>query len=430
MSLEKFNEFTEDKAVPGLRGRSDIVKPYEILMFSNKLDDARDVTDGDSNNILRDLMFASAKKAGIKIHFVDFNGLHVERKGGKTFIHSYDFGNGEDGLGYGLVLPNAKGELEKPKQKPIEINPKNTIILARGLGTPGMTNIQTWTDMIHEFEYEGYLTIPTIDCWYKCCSKYLTDILCRRAGLRTPKTIPISYSDDTSRVMKEHFNDKFPIILKTSTGSQTGVGVLIMESMRSLNSTVQMLKLYENTLPVVLQEYIKTDHDIRVIILDGKVKAVMKREVIQGDDFRSNVSLGAATDEYELTDLEREDSIKAAGAVGGRLVGVDFIPAKNREKEQPYILEVNSMPGFGGIEKIEKGMTQEIMEYFKNRDNWSFNPLDEGKIQIDSMEVYGDTIIWTKDGIEHEHEVYNVSKDNNPIIEYNSQEVELIPRLL
>ena len=65
--------------------------------------------------------------------------------------------------------------------------------------------------------------------------------------------------------------------------------------------------------------------------------------VIQGDDFRSNVSLGAGSDEYELTDLEREDSIKAANAVGGRLVGVDFIPANNREKEQPYILEVNSI---------------------------------------------------------------------------------------
>ena len=152
-------------------------KPYEILMFSNKLDDARDVTDGDANNILRDLMEKSAERSGVKIHFVDFNGLFVERKDNKTFIHSYDFGDGEIGLGHGLVLPNAKGELKKPKQKPIEINPDKTIIFSRGLGTPGMTNIQTWTDIIHEFEYEGYLTIPTIDCLYKSCSKYLTDIL-------------------------------------------------------------------------------------------------------------------------------------------------------------------------------------------------------------------------------------------------------------
>ena len=52
------------------------------------------------------------------------------------------------------------------------------------------------------------------------------------------------------------------------------------------------------------------------------------------------------------------------------MVGVDFIPAKDREKEQPYILEVNSMPGFGGIEKIEKGLTQKILEYFKDRRTW------------------------------------------------------------
>ena len=43
---------------------------------------------------------------------------------------------------------------------------------------------------------------------------------------------------------------------------------------------------------------------------------------------------------------------------------------KNREKEQPYILEVNSMPGFGGIEKLKKGLVKEILEHFKNRNNW------------------------------------------------------------
>ena len=28
------------------------------------------------------------------------------------------------------------------------------------------------------------------------------------------------------------------------------------------------------------------------------------------------------------------------------------------------------MPGFSGIEKIKNGLTQEILEHFKNRDNW------------------------------------------------------------
>ena len=36
------------------------------------------------------------------------------------------------------------------------------------------------------------------------------------------------------------------------------------------------------------------------------------------------------------------------------------------------MLEVNSMPGFGGIEKLngKKSLTQGIFKYFKNRENW------------------------------------------------------------
>ena len=123
-------------------------------------------------------------------------------------------------------------------------------------------------------------------------------------------------------------------------------------------------------MPILIQEYIKTDYDVRVVILDDKILGSIKREVISDNDFRSNISLGAEAKNIELTEIEKKDSITAAKAVGGRLVGVDFIPAKNREKEQPYILEVNAMPGFGGIEKLKKGLTQEVLEHFKNRNNW------------------------------------------------------------
>ena len=145
--------------------------------------------------------------------------------------------------------------------------------------------------------------------------------------------------------MKEHFNDEFPVILKTSTGSQTGVGVLIMESMRSLNSTVQMLKLKDDVMPLLVQEYIKTDHDVRVIILDGEVKAVMKREVIQGDDFRSNVSLGAGSDEYELTDIERDGMLKG--------LNIDFIK-ENILKTNKNIIVGGGLSNYDDLINLKK----------------------------------------------------------------------------
>jgi len=175
---------------------------------------------------------------------------------------------------------------------------------------------------------------------------------------------------DYLRAVKE-LGCKFPIILKSSTGTQTGVGVTIVESMRSLNAFIQMILFYNKYLPIIIQEYIPLDYDVRVMVLDGEILGAMKRKVItDGSDFRSNVSLGAEAEKIEITEIEKDNAIKAAEAVDGKLVGIDFIPAKNREKEQPYILEENSMPGYRGIQKIQKGLTQEILEHFKNRDKW------------------------------------------------------------
>lgn len=341
-------------------------KPYKLIVFNHSGESIRDVKDT-SLNEMNKILEKSAKAAGIKMFNVDFVGFNLSKKNGKQYINSFPF----DDEGQ-VIFPNRKDlnkKISDDYQPPIEINPDDTLIMPRGLGTPGLTNSRYWTDTIKKLELEGYQMIPSTKCWDICTSKYLTDILCKEAGLRTPKTVPISYSEDTDRAVKE-LNTKFPIILKASTGTQTGVGVVIIESLRSLNAAVEMLSLHSKYLPLIIQEFIEIDYDVRVVVLDGRVLGTMKREVITDGDFRSNISLGAEASDIQLTEIEERDALKAAEIVDGRLVGVDFIPAKNREKEQPYILEVNSMPGFGGIEKLKKGLVKEILEHFKNRNNW------------------------------------------------------------
>tara|TARA_B100000131_G_scaffold44283_1_gene39762 strand:- start:591 stop:1673 length:1083 start_codon:yes stop_codon:yes gene_type:complete len=341
-------------------------KPYKLIVFNHSGESVRDVKDT-SLNEMNKILEKSAKAAGIKMFNVDFVGFNLSKKNGKQYINSFPF----DDEGQ-VIFPNRKDRNKKISddyQPPIEINLDDTLIMPRGLGTPGLTNSRYWTDTIKKLELEGYQMIPSTKCWDICTSKYLTDILCKQAGLRTPKTVPISYSEDTDRAVKE-LNTKFPIILKASTGTQTGVGVVIIESLRSLNAAVEMLSLHSKYLPLIIQEFIEIDYDVRVVVLDGRVLGTMKREVITDGDFRSNISLGAEASDIQLTEIEERDVLKAAEIVDGRLVGVDFIPAKNREKEQPYILEVNSMPGFGGIEKLKKGLVKEILEHFKDRNNW------------------------------------------------------------
>ena len=70
-----------------------------------------------------------------------------------------------------------------------------------------------------------------------------------------------------------------------------------------------------------------------------------------------------------------------------------------------------------------------ILIKFKNRDYWlkpnTYKSMFEDKIQADSMEFEGDVVKWSKDGIQYEHDIIGIS-DKNPIIEYNSIEVELL----
>ena len=97
------------------------------------------------------------------------------------------------------------------------------------------------------------------------------------------------------------------MILKTSTGSQ-GVGVMYVESDKALHGIVQLLYREDKYVDILLQELIKTDYDVRVIVVGDQILGAMKRPIIKGD-FRSNVSQGSEPEVHELTELEKTESL-------------------------------------------------------------------------------------------------------------------------
>ena len=140
---------------------------------------------------------------------------------------------------------------------------------------------------------------------------------------------------------------------------------------------------------MLVQEYIKTDHDVRVLVLGGKVIASMQRDVADGD-FRSNYSQGGKVKSYNLTDLETEQCILAAKAVGGIFTAVDFIPSNNRNSKPPFILEVNTSPGTEGIEEAtNKNIVKLILQYFENPDIRYTVPSECGYYETVSIEPFG-----------------------------------------
>ena len=332
---------------------------YEILIITHSQAHVRDTDSKDAGDHI--LLAAQAKKAGVKVHVVDFPGLDIQKKNEGHILTSYAFD--KEGL---VIVPDDKGN--KEKQKPILIHPEKTLILPRGLGTIGFTGNRNWYDEMKNLEMCGYVLVNDTAAFDLCTSKYLTYLKMVKEKVRTPKTVSITHSSEVEECVKK-LGSSFPIVLKSSTGTQTGVGVVIVESMRSLKAMIQMALLYNKHLPLIIQEFIPIDYDIRVVVCEGKILGAMKRNVITGDG-RSNVSLGAEAETIELTDMEKEESIRIANIFGTRLSGIDLLPADDREKEKPYCLEVNSNPGFRGIEKYVGGVTRGFIETFKDKSIW------------------------------------------------------------
>ena len=362
--MEKFSEFiTEAKE-----------EPYKLLIISHD--------DPDDPNETGPLVRKKASELGIEVYLAEFMGAYMEDDGDGKLFYSYPVDE------YGKAkMPSTKDDKDDVKyDKPFKINSKDTLVMVRGLNA--RNGCASWWTMGRTLEHDGFKVVNSVKCNEICNDKWYNQIIFQRNNINTPVTVLIRHSEGAI-FAAEKLGNKYPMILKTAVGSR-GVGVMWVESAKALMGIVQLLYREDRYVDILLQEYIKTDYDVRVIVVGDEIMGAMKRPIVEGD-FRSNVSQGSEPEVHELTELESKESLRAAKAVDGDIVGVDFIPAKNRDKDMPFFIEVNSTPGLVGIEatfadsqidpklykkalKKEKGkfsITTEILRTYMNRDNWS-----------------------------------------------------------
>ena len=261
-----------------------------------------------------------------------------------------------------------------------------TVAVVRG----SITRKDSWMDFVSILERANATLVNPRTTINICADKYRTSLRLADYGLTQPKTKLIN-DPEQSNLQVEEADIKFPLIMKTLRGSK-GVGVLFVDSEKGLDSIVQLIHKQDEDADLLIQEYIKTEYDVRVHILGGKFLAAMKRPVIEGD-FRSNVSQGSKPKNIKLTELEIEQCLLASKAVGGYWTAVDFIPSKNREKEPPFFLEVNSSPGTEGIEDATgQNIAKEVIKHFANEENRYSVPTECGFKEILTIKPFGELI--------------------------------------
>lgn len=277
----------------------------------------------------------------------------------------------------------------------IKINPDNSVFLCRR----GVVNNTYTKSIVKTLQHNGFFVINSIKSILHCENKFVTNQKLKMAGLPVPRFSMLNSVENLENDIKK-IGGKFPIVLKTLSGSQ-GIGVSIVDSLTSLKSIIQTIWKINSSTELLIQEKIDSDFDIRIHVLTHpyssnetedkqEVIAQMKR-IRVGKDFRTNYSLGGDVDKIELSDEQIDLAKRAASSLGAIWCGVDLIVDKKTGKD--YLLEVNASPGTDGINKASGiDVTQKIIDFVKDKQNWSFVPKTIGFREVVTIPGVGDFV--------------------------------------
>ncbi len=161
--------------------------------------------------------------------------------------------------------------------------------------------------------------------------------------IAVPKTVIVRKFEYLDRAIEEVGG--YPVVLKSVFGSY-GVGVVIVESARSLYSALDLILERMDSNIIMIQEFIADANgsDYRALVIGDRVVASMERRAKTGE-FRSNLELGGDALPAKLNPEEQKIAIMSTRALGLQISGVDIL----RTKKGPVVMEVNANPGFKGL---------------------------------------------------------------------------------
>jgi len=229
------------------------------------------------------------------------------------------------------------------------------VVLVRFVPRGSLEQIIFRMDVLHLLEARGVRVVNRPRAIERTVDKLYTSGLLEQAGLPTPRTIVCETSADALKAFTDLGGD---VVVKPLFGAM-GLGIVRVEDRDVAYRVFKALEL-ERAVYYLQETIAHNGCDIRAFVIGGRVVAAMERV---SDDWRTNVARGGQARPCHLTTEQEELCLRATEVVEADYAGVDLLPVASG---QLYVIEVNSIPGWKGLQSTSPvNIAEEMVTYLE-----------------------------------------------------------------
>jgi RimK family alpha-L-glutamate ligase len=228
-------------------------------------------------------------------------------------------------------------------------------VLVRPIGRGSLDEVIFRLDLLNKLERMGLTIINSPSAIEKAADKYYTLALLEEKKILVPPTF---VSESPDQALKAFYDLGCDVVVKPLFGSR-GRGICRVTDSDVAERIFRALAY--NRQVIYVQKFIPHGkRDIRIFVVGNDIVAAMYRE---SENWKNNVSQGAKPIPFKPSDELKELAISASEKLGCRISGVDILESS----EGKFICEINSQPGFRGLQSVTKiNIAEKIIEFIAN----------------------------------------------------------------
>ncbi len=226
-------------------------------------------------------------------------------------------------------------------------------VIVRPIGRSSLDQAIFRLDALYTMEDLGVHVINKPSAIERSMDKYRSLYLLHKRGIPVPETVVV---EDPS-IAFEFMRTMPDIVLKPVFGSRGHGSTRISD--RDLAWNILREQAFFRHV-IYMQRFIPhRRRDIRAFVIGNEVVAAMVRE--NPESWKTNVAMGAKPKPIKLEGELEDLAIKSTEILGCEVAGVDILLS---ESGNAYVLEVNSQPGWRGLQSVTKvNIAEKIVDY-------------------------------------------------------------------